>query len=122
FGVDKLNPVGVFYINLRGKFENGTRDEVLSNMDESRRVAYKHTGRFDASALTRLDSKCVRDQFNYRLTNSGELYANSIEALPREVFENLLDGVETQLREFGNQIFSGVASVNPYRKGKQTPC
>jgi ATP-dependent helicase/nuclease subunit B len=122
FGADKLNPTGVFYINLRGQFENGTREEVLSGTDESRRTAYKHTGRFDASALAKLDSKRARDQFNYRLTDGGKLYANSIEALPHEEFEKLLDGVEMQLREFGNVIFFGAAQVDPYRKGKQTPC
>jgi ATP-dependent helicase/nuclease subunit B len=122
FGIEKLNPVGVFYINLRGQFESGTREEVLAAMDESRRAAYKHTGRFDASVLMELDSKCARDQFNYRLTKDGKLFANSVEALPRDEFEKLLDGVELQLREFGDAIFSGMANVNPYRKGKQTPC
>ena len=122
FGVDKLNPAGVFYINLRGQFENGTREEVLAAADESRRAAYRHTGRFDASVLLKLDSRCARDQFNYRLKNDGTLYANSVEALPRDEFEKLLDRVETLLRDFGNAIFSGVANVDPYRKGKQTPC
>ncbi len=122
FGVDKLNPAGVFYVNLRGQFENGTRGEILSGADESRRAAYRHAGRFDAGVLAKLDSKRARDQFNYRLTNAGELHANSIEALPRGEFEKLIDRVEIQLREFGNAIFSGVANVNPYRKGKQTPC
>ncbi|MGH7951522.1 MAG: PD-(D/E)XK nuclease family protein [Limisphaerales bacterium] len=122
FGVDKLVPSGAFYVNLRGQFENGTREEILSGADESRRAAYRHAGRFDAGALAKLDSKGARDQFNYRLTDAGKLYANSIEALPREEFERLLDRVETQLRDFGNAIFSGVASVNPYKKGTQTPC
>jgi ATP-dependent helicase/nuclease subunit B len=122
FGVDKLKPAGVFYVNLRGQFENGTREDILSSLDESRRAAYKHAGRFDASVLAKLDSKCVRDQFNYRLTKDGKIYANSVEALPRADFEKLLDRVENQLRDFGRAIFSGVANVNPYKKGKQVPC
>ncbi|HVU07997.1 MAG TPA: PD-(D/E)XK nuclease family protein [Verrucomicrobiae bacterium] len=122
FGVNQLIPAGVFYVNLRGQFQNGSRDEILSGADESRRAAYRHAGRFDAGVLARLDSEGARDQFNYRLTNDGKLYANSIEALPRDEFENLLDRVENQLRDFGNAIFSGVASVNPYKKGTQTPC
>lgn len=122
FGVDKLIPAGVFYVNLRGRFENGSRDEVLANAGDSLRAAYRHTGRFDAGILKKLDGKCACDQFNYRLTKEGKLYANSIEALPREAFEQLLDDVETQLRNFGNAIFSGRANVDPYRKGKQTPC
>jgi ATP-dependent helicase/nuclease subunit B len=122
FGVDKLSPAGVFYVNLRGQFENGTRDEVLANVNESRSAAYQHTGRFDAGVLKKLDGKCARDQFNYRVKENGELYANSIEALPRDEFEKLLDQVEIQLRDFGRAIFSGVANVSPFRKGKQTPC
>lgn len=122
FGVEKLTPAGVFYVNLRGQFQNGSREEILSGADESHRAAYKHAGRFDESTLAKLDSKRARDQFNYRLTDAGKLYANSIEALPREEFEKLLDGVEIQLRDFGNAIFSGIANVSPYRKGKQTPC
>jgi ATP-dependent helicase/nuclease subunit B len=44
------------------------------------------------------------------------------EALPREEFVALLDGVEEQLRRIGNEIFAGKAHLDPYRKGKETPC
>jgi ATP-dependent helicase/nuclease subunit B len=122
FGVDELIPTGVFYVNLRGQFENGkTRDEVLGN-GATRKSPYLHTGRFDAGALDKLDRKRVRDQFTYRLTESGKLYANSVEALPRAEFEKLLDGVEMRLKEMGRAIFSGESSVDPYRKGAETPC
>src|SRR5262249_4563227 len=67
FGAAVLAPAGAFYVNLRGYFEGGaTRDEILGNAD-SPRLAYRHNGRFDSSALSRLDSKSARDQFNYRL-------------------------------------------------------
>jgi ATP-dependent helicase/nuclease subunit B len=123
FGADKLIPAGVFYVNLRGQYENGgTRGEILHGADASRRAAYRHTGRFDAGALEKLDRTRARDQFNYRLTDAGKLHANSVEALPRGEFEKLLDRVEIQLRDFGRAIFSGVANVSPYRKGGQTPC
>ncbi|HEU5397240.1 MAG TPA: PD-(D/E)XK nuclease family protein, partial [Verrucomicrobiae bacterium] len=122
FGSRKLNPVGVFYVNLRGQPENGTRAEVLARSEQARRAAYRHTGRFDADVLPQLDRVRARDQFHYRLTDSGKLHAGSAEALPRAAFHQLLDRVETRLREFGDAIFSGVADVNPYRKGKQTPC
>ena len=122
FGAEKIVPAGVFYVNLRGQFDSGTREEILACAEESRRAAYKHTGRFDASALEKLDRKRARDQFNYRLTDAGKLYTNSVEALPRAEFDALFDRVENQLRDFGNAIFSGVANVNPYKKGKQVPC
>jgi len=123
FGADKLVPAGVFYINLRGQFENGSsRDEVLGGGDESQRIAYRHTGRFDTGALEQLDSKRARDQFNYRLKNDGTLYAGSTEALPHAEFQKLLDRVEVQLREFGDAIYAGRANVDPYRKGQQKAC
>jgi len=122
FGAEKLIPTGVFYVNLRGQFESGrTRDEVLGKASAGK-SPYRHNGRFDAGALDKLDSKRARDQFNYRLTDAGKIYAGSAEALPRAEFEALLNGVETRLREMGRAIFSGEAKVDPYRKGAATPC
>jgi ATP-dependent helicase/nuclease subunit B len=123
FGAKRLVPAGVFYVNLRGQFDNGaTRDEVLSNAADAQRAGYRHTGRFNVDILEKLDRRRAADQFNYRLTDAGKLHANSVEALPRAEFEKLLDRVEHQLREFGNAIFGGAADVKPYRKGSQTPC
>ena len=123
FGVEKLTPAGVFYINLRGQFENGeTRGDILGGAEESRRAAYRHTGRFDTGALVKLDSKQAADQFNYSINKDGTLRKNLAEALPREEFEALLDGVEAQLRRIGNEIFGGKAHLDPYKKGKETPC
>jgi ATP-dependent helicase/nuclease subunit B len=122
-GVKRLIPAGAFYVNLRGEYKGGgTRDEILADADASRYRAYRHTGRFDAGVLDKLDRVKAKDQFSYQLKKDGGLYANSSEALPRGEFEKLLDGVETQLREMGERIFSGAAQVDPYRKGRQTPC
>jgi ATP-dependent helicase/nuclease subunit B len=123
FGAQKVIPAGAFYVNLRGEYKGGgSREEILAGADEARRAAYRHTGRFDADVLDKLDSAFAADQFNYRLNADGSLRKGSVEALPRAEFEKLLDGVETQLREMGERIFSGEAKVDPYRKGKQTPC
>jgi ATP-dependent helicase/nuclease subunit B len=122
-GVKRLIPAGVFYANLRGQFESGgSRDEILADADEARRNAYRHTGRFDAGALEKLDRPGAADQFNYHRNKDGSLRKGSVEALPRVEFEALLDRVEIQLRESGRAIFSGEAKVNPYRKGRETPC
>ena len=123
FGVNRLVPAGVFYVNLRGEYKGGgTRDEILADAGESRRRAYRHAGRFDAAALAQLDRTGVADQFNYHRNQDGSLRKGSIEALPRAEFEKLLAGVETQLRTMGERIFSGAAQVDPFRKGAQTPC
>ena len=122
FGAGRLIPAGVFYVNLRGQFGSGaTRGEILGDT-EAAKLAYRHSGRFDAGALPKLDRVAAADQFNYRLNQDGSLRKGSTEALPRAEFEKLLNRVEGQLREFGNAIYSGEASVDPYRKGQQTPC
>ena len=122
-GVARLIPAGVFYVNLRGQYESGgTRAEVLDNADAARKRAYRHTGRFDASVLPKLDRLGTADQFGYQRNKDGSLRKGSTEALPRVEFERLLDRVETQLREMGGAIFSGVAKVDPYRKASETPC
>jgi len=87
-----------------------------------RKRAYRHAGRFDASALSRLDRTKAADQFNYRLNQDGGVRANSVEALSRADFEALLDRVGARLQEMGRAIFSGAAQVDPYRKGHETPC
>jgi len=118
-----IAPAGVFYVNLRGQYESGgTRDEALADTAAARKRAYRHAGRFDAGALSRLDRANAADQFNYRLNKDGSVRSNSVEALPRVEFEALLDRVEEQLQEMGRAIFSGAAQVDPYRKGHETPC
>jgi ATP-dependent helicase/nuclease subunit B len=122
-GAKRLIPAGVFYVNLRGQFEGGgSREEILAGADEARRRAYRHTGRFDAGALDKLDSANAADQFNFRRNQGGSLRKGSVEALARAEFEKLLDGVEAQLRAMAERIFLGAARVDPYRKGNQTPC
>lgn len=125
FGALKILPAGAFYVSLRGDFKSGdTRDEILGD-HAAQKTAYKHNGRFDAGLLRKFDRRLdvnKGDQFNFKLNKDGGLPSNSSEALPRENFIALVDGVENQLRMLGEQIFSGSAAVDPYRKGKNTPC
>ena len=126
FGVERLCPAGVFYVSLRGRYKRQpNRQEALAEPAQARKQAYQHSGRFDARALPQLDSRrhvLQGDQFNYRLTKSGRLYKNSYEGLESPQFLELLDSVEQQLKRMGEEIFSGVASVAPYRKGTVTAC
>ncbi|HUC84773.1 MAG TPA: PD-(D/E)XK nuclease family protein [Candidatus Acidoferrales bacterium] len=122
-GAKKIVPAGVFYVNLRGQFEGGaSRDEVLADAEASGRLAYRHTGRFDAACLDQLDRPRARDQFNYTLNSNGTVRSNSTEALGGKEFIALLDEVEAQLRRLGERIFSGAAGVDPYCKGAATAC
>lgn len=126
FGVDRLVPAGVFYVSLRGRFgRSENRTAALADAEQARRLAYRHTGRFDVRALHYLDARPDAregDQFNYRLTSRGEVYKNSHEALPTAEFNGLLDALERNLERMGRQIFSGQATVAPYRKGALTAC
>jgi ATP-dependent helicase/nuclease subunit B len=125
FGAKRLIPAGVFYVNLRGKFNQAANRRAALADSEARKLAYKHTGRFDSSVLRRLDSRgeaLTGDQFNYRLTKSGELYRSCREPLDKARFEALLDSVEENLKEMGGKIFAGEVAVAPYRRGTATAC
>ena len=122
-GAARIRPAGVFYANLHGKHANApSRVQALDTSAAARKAAYRHTGRFDAGMLAQLDKLQSADQFNYRLKGDGALYANSTEALSRAAFEKLLDRVDILLVEMGRRIYAGDAAVDPYRKGKRTPC
>jgi ATP-dependent helicase/nuclease subunit B len=124
--VERLVPAGVFYVNLRGKYERGqNRDDALAGIETARTEAYRHTGRFDAAVLRKLDLRkdAMRgDQFNYRITSKGKIHGASHEALDAEKFVAMLDVVEAGLKMMGQQIYAGVAKLDPYRKGPMTAC
>jgi ATP-dependent helicase/nuclease subunit B len=123
FGVKKIIPAGVFYVNLRGQFESGaSRAEVLADPGAARRLAYRHTGRFNAAFLPQLDRTQAHDQFNYQLNKDGSVRSNSLEALPADAFATLLEQVEAQLRGLGERIYAGETAVDPYRHGGATAC
>ncbi len=126
FGAARLVPAGVFYVNLRGKYEREpTRREALSHTEQARKLAYRHTGRFDVRALPQLDSRpnvSQGDQFNYRLTSVGKVHGNCREALSSGEFRALIKSVEVNLQGMGQRIFEGQAMVAPYRKGATTAC
>jgi ATP-dependent helicase/nuclease subunit B len=126
FGVGRLIPAGVFYVNLRGRYERGeNRDEALGGVEAARMLAYRHTGRFDAQYLRKLDSRPEArkgDQFNYSLNKDGSMSRNSREALETPDFLAMLDAVEAGLKEMGQQVYAGVAKIDPYRKGLMTAC
>jgi ATP-dependent helicase/nuclease subunit B len=125
FGAEKIIPAGAFYVNLRGEFKGGGSRAAVLGDGESKRMAYRHNGRFDAGELRKLDRRADAlkgDQFNYQLNQDGGVRANSAEAVSGKEFTGLLDQVEAQLRSLGKAIFSGAAAVNPYRKGGATAC
>jgi ATP-dependent helicase/nuclease subunit B len=126
FHVDQLEPVGVFYVNLRGKYgRERNRNDALADPEGARKLAYRHSGRFDAKALRQLDGRPDAregDQFNYRINNDGQINKGCREAVAEENFRSLLTQVQTNLRTMGQQVYDGRAEVSPYRKGILTAC
>ncbi len=125
FGLERLIPAGVFYVNLRGRHETGgTRRKVIRDATDARKLAFKHSGRFDAAVVRQLDRRPVQkgDQFNYAFNQNGALSLGSREALDDIAFREMLDAVEKSLLQAGRAIFSGTADVNPYRKGQVSAC
>jgi ATP-dependent helicase/nuclease subunit B len=126
FGVARLIPAGIFYVNLRGQYAPGeTRDEVLSRIQEARARAYQHTGRFDLAALRKLDNRPgakIGDQFNYRLAKTGTPHQNVRDAMDSSAFADFLAAIENHIARLGRAIFAGVAKIDPYQKGNDRPC
>ena len=125
FGAARLVPAGVFYINLRGSFKAGeTRQDVLEGGQPAWQAAYKHSGRFDLAALPHLDNRgeSKGTQFNYRLKNNGQPYANVPDPIDHAAFGEMLDQVEQHLVRMGRAIFAGDIEINPFQKGAMRAC
>jgi len=125
FGVGRLIPAGVFYVNLRGQFERGaTRQEILQNREQFRQKRYQHLGRFDAQVLPHLDQRKSSEgtQFKFKLNLDGSPDARGTDLISPEAFAEMLDNVETQLIRMGGEIYSGAIGLNPYQKGSERAC
>jgi ATP-dependent helicase/nuclease subunit B len=125
FGVEKLEPAGVFYVNLRGQFENGpNRREILANQEEFRQQRYQHAGRFDLRALPYLDRRQASEgtQFKYKLKADGEPDARNTDLMRPEAFAEMLEHVESELVRMGGEIYGGAIELNPYQKGSERAC
>ena len=125
FSVPRLIPAGVFYVSLRGNYGGShSRAEALADIADTRKDAYGHMGRFDASALPQLDRRpdaTSGDQFNYAKKADGSL-AKRGDGFAGPEFMALLDHVEKVLIDMGRQIYAGSVKVDPYRKGNVTAC
>ena len=126
FGVGRLIPAGVFYVNLRGSYPSGAdRESVLGAADEMRRAAYRHAGRFSIEALPQLDCRYQEGgsgQFNYKLTKDGRPNRTIKDLVSADEFGAMLDHVEELLRRMGQEIFQGASRLDPYRKGSEVAC
>lgn len=126
-GVERLDPAALVYANLNGSpGRNGNRAAALAADGELRAQAYRHSGRLNFTALPVLDSNYLRGakgtQFNYRVTKDGKPYATGAELKPESEFRALIANVEEALRAMGQDVYEGVAAVDPYRNGSRSAC
>lgn len=126
FGAARIMPAGAFYVSFYGKLASeANRDDALAETGQSRKLSYRHTGRFDREALPQLDCRpdaTQGDQFNFRRTNTGQLHKNCAEALTREEFIALLNQNMEALKRFGREIYAGNLKPDPFRKGSVIAC
>jgi ATP-dependent helicase/DNAse subunit B len=125
FGVGRLTPAGVFYVNLRGQFERGaTRREILPKQEQFRQRRYQHLGRFDLEALPYLDDRQASEgtQFKFKLNADGEPHARNTDLMRPAAFAEMLDHVEAELVRMGGEIYGGAIGLNPYQKGSERAC
>jgi ATP-dependent helicase/nuclease subunit B len=123
FGMERLMPVGVFYVPLRARAASGFRRDVVQPPDETDN-GYQHIGRFNGAALPKLDSSGASRgaQFRYSKSQNGNFIRNQSDAMSAADFNGLLDQVESFLRRHGQEIFAGNIRVEPYRKGAERAC
>ena len=126
--VNRIVPVGAFYVPMRGGGDSRsrprTRKEALEVEREQQRQAYQHAGRFRADVLPLLDNRSADkgDQFRYRRNKNGELAARSSDPMAAAEFTALLERIEEHIRAFARRIFDGDVAVAPYRASGETAC
>lgn len=125
FGVSRIVPAGVFYVNLRGQGERAlSRSEVFREREEFQRRRFQHLGRFDFDCHPHLDASPERasGQFKVKIRLDGQPFATGSDALGAAEFGRLLDQVESELHRMGCEIYAGVIERNPYQKGGERAC
>ncbi len=125
FGIKRLIPAGVFYVNLRGGFSNGkTRREMLATREQFRQMRFQHSGRFDFTSLPYLDARGDDSgtQFKFKINADGKPHARNSDLMAPESFIEMLDHVEAELARMGKEIYEGEIGLNPYQKGAEIAC
>jgi ATP-dependent helicase/nuclease subunit B len=126
FGVSELEAAGCFYVPLGAKYDNEkTRAEVLANLREARKTAYKHFGIFDFAHLEKLDAGFKQGnsgQFQYGLTKDLQPSGRGFAALFPDDFNAVLRRMEENARNFATRIYEGNIAIRPFKKGNQTAC
>jgi ATP-dependent helicase/nuclease subunit B len=126
FGVKSLQPAGVFYVPLNGGGGgfSANRAEVINTVEEDKRIAYQHRGRFLAETLLHFDNRNVSkgEQFKFAKLKDGEFCQARQRSASRRRIHALREKVAGHLRDYAQRIFAGETDVLPFRIGKHTAC
>ncbi|MEJ5237795.1 MAG: PD-(D/E)XK nuclease family protein [Limisphaera sp.] len=126
-GVDRLQPVGAFYVPLRPRPKSvKTRAEAESGHEASAlRQAYQHQGLFDAACLEWLEGvpgQTKGEQFAWRRNQDGRLHKGCEQALEPAEFAKLLAETEGLVRSMAERIWQGDVRVDPYEYRGEVAC
>jgi ATP-dependent helicase/nuclease subunit B len=125
-GYERIEPVGVFYVTLRGNVPRQShRRAALAEPEALRRAAYQHRGRYRVDTLPWLDAGAPDQpsgQFNYRFKRDGTPTANSKDLLSANELSGLLNHVEHLLRSMGERILGGDIRIDPYQHHQAKAC
>ncbi|MBM3824787.1 MAG: hypothetical protein FJ404_18215 [Verrucomicrobia bacterium] len=122
---DRCAPVGGFYANLKGEWENGHPGAETADPFQPLWKSYRHYGRFLkewARTLSQDRDNSEAGLFNFKADAEGKIDGRFSDPIDAHPFETMLRHVETKLREFGNRIYAGEIRLDPYREGSTTAC
>jgi ATP-dependent helicase/nuclease subunit B len=124
-GVDRVRPVGAFYVPLRpGPESGGDAGGSEEEQAAQRRRAYQHQGLFDFGALGWLEATGDRrgEQFAWRRTGDGLLHAQSWQAMDSAAFARFREESRRMLLEVAARIWRGEVGPDPYRHQGEVAC
>lgn len=126
-GVERIRPVGAFYVPLRPGVEPGLPGEPAGEEPEGRqaRQAYQHQGVFDAEALEWLEAAGAEsqgEQFVWRRNQDGSLRRDSWQAKDPAAFRQFVEQSRQWIRAIAARIWSGDVGPDPYRHGSRVAC
>ena len=124
-GVGRIEPVGGFYISLKGAVMASGRADAETEPGEDELLS-----RSRPRGLFRKDKLCLLDRtpvgrlraVHGTVNQDGTLHKRQGDGLSAEDFETVLAYGRKVVRKLGHEILAGLISVYPYRAGGQVPC
>ncbi len=118
------HPGGIFYFKIDDPMIK-TTEKAVEHVEKEINKKLKMKGLVleDINIIKKIDESIGKSStiIPAGLTKSGELTKNS-SALPEEDFKALLNHVRGLVKEIGEEMLKGNVKIEPFKKGKDTPC